>query len=146
MFNHIWSVICQNSSVDERSNTVNLFGCIENIGVDIDKNKNINNKISIPIQFDIVSYWTLDDSAKKNSLILKIEMIKPNGDVSFQKEENIFTEAGWGRIRNIAKFSGLELETTNNGRYIFRISQKEKKNDDFMIVANLPVDIKINIK
>jgi len=146
MFNHIWSVICQNSSVDERSNTVNLFGCIENIGVDIDKNKNTNNKISIPIQFDIVSYWTLDDSTKKNSLILKIEMIKPNGESSFQKEENIFTQAGWGRIRNIAKFSGLELETTNNGRYIFRISQKEKKNDDFMIVANLPVDIKINIK
>lgn len=144
MFNHIWSVICQNSSVDEGSNTVNLFGCIENIGVDI--NKNVNNKISIPIQFDIVSYWTLDDGTKKNSLILKIEMIKPNGELSFQKEENIFTQPGWSRIRNIAKFSGLELGINDSGRYTFRVSQKEKRNGDFVVVANLPVDININIK
>jgi hypothetical protein len=148
MFNHVWSVICQNSSVDEKSNTVSLFGCIENIGVDIvkDKNKNITDKINIPIQFDVVSYWTIEDSTKKNNLFFKVELFKPNGESLFYKEETIFTEIGWSRIRNIAKFSGLELEINDSGRYNFKIFQKENRNDDFVVVAVLPVDININIK
>jgi len=145
MFNHIWSVICQNSSIDSQSNTVSLFNCIENIGIDIEKNKSAD-KINIPIQFDIVSCWTIEDDTKKNDFVVKIEMIKPDGKTAFQKEENIFTEVGWKRVRNIVKLSGLELGINDSGRYMFKISQKEKRGGDFILVASLPIDIKINIK
>lgn len=146
MFNHVWSVICQNSLVDNQNNSISLFGCIENLGVDIIKNKNKGDKIVLPIQFDIVSCWTIDDNTKKNSFILRIEIIKPNGEAAFQKEQNISTEVGWSRVRNITKFSGLKLGINDSGRYIFRISQKEDRKNDFVVIANLPVDIKINLK
>lgn len=146
MFKHVWSVICQSSLVDKQNNSISLLGCIENIEIVVDKSKNVGNKIVFPIQFDIINYWTIDDSTKKNSFTMRIEMIKPNGESAFQKEQNIFTEIGWSRVRNIAKFSGLELGINDNGRYVFKISQKENRKDDFVVIASLPVDIKINLR
>ncbi|MDD5639659.1 MAG: hypothetical protein PHR47_02535 [Candidatus Pacebacteria bacterium] len=145
MFNHIWSIICQNSSVDSQSNTISLFNCLENINVEISKSKDIADKIMLPIQFDVVSYWTIDDNKEEKSFTLKMEVIKPNGEVVIIKENAVFAKAGWDKIRNIVKFSGLELGINDSGRYIIRLSQKEKDSDGFIGIANLPLDIKINL-
>jgi hypothetical protein len=135
MFNHIWSIICQSSSIDKENNSINLFGCIENINV---KRKDTNNNI-LPINFNIVSCWIINNPNKKNDLIFKITIVDPSGQVIFEKDQEIITEVGWQRIRNIAKFSGLKIN--NSGRYLFKISQKE---NDFKVVATLPVDINID--
>jgi len=135
MFNHIWSVICQSSSIDKENNSINLFGCIENINV---KRKDTDNNI-LPINFNIVSCWIINNPNKKNNLIFKITIVDPSGQVIFEKDQEIITEVGWQRIRNIAKFSGLKIN--NSGRYLFKISQKE---NDFKVVATLPVDINID--
>jgi len=146
MFNHIWSVICQNSSVDSQNNTISLFNCLENINIEVSKTKNAVDKIMLPIQFDLVSYWTIDNSKEKKSFVSKVEVIKPNGEIMVTKENVIVAEAGWDKIRNIGKFSGLELGINDSGRYIIRVSQKENNTDNFIAIANLPFDIKINIK
>ena len=135
MFNHIWSVICQSSSIDKQNNSINLFSCIENINV---KRKEINNNI-LPINFNLVSCWIINNPNEKNNLIFKISIVDPDGQVILEKDQEIITEVGWQRIRNIAKFSGLKIN--NSGRYLFKISQKE---NDFKVVATLPVDINID--
>ncbi len=132
MFNHIWSVICQSSSIDRQNNSISLFNCIESINVKGEKTD------ILPINFNIVSCWTIDHPEKKNNLVFRIEIIDPEGKIIFKKDQEINTEIGWQRVRNVAEFSGLKIN--NPGRYLFKISQKET---DFKVVATLPVDVDI---
>ena len=133
MLNHVWSVICQSSSIDKQNNSISLFNCIESINIE-------KNKTSIlPISFNIVNYWIIDNPKKKNNLVFRIEIVDPEEKIIFKKDQEINTEIGWQRVRSVAKFSGLKIN--GPGRYFFRISQKEI---DFKVVATLPVDININ--
>ena len=36
---HIWSILCQNSSIDDKTKLLSIFSCIEELGVTIDKAK-----------------------------------------------------------------------------------------------------------
>lgn len=59
MLNHVWSVICQSSSIDKQNNSISLFNCIESINIE-------KNKTSIlPISFNIVNYWIIDNPKKR---------------------------------------------------------------------------------
>ncbi len=36
---HIWTVLCQNSSVDSSTNLLSIFNCLDELTVEIDRSK-----------------------------------------------------------------------------------------------------------
>jgi hypothetical protein len=139
--NHIWSILCQSSSIDEETKLLSIFNCLEQGEITTQKkNAGSNDKVVIPTPFELISFWAVDEGDKKNSrLEIKIEIIDPNNvllnsiDNSFDIKEKSL------RFRSRIKFQ--ELTLTENGRYYFKVSQKYQS--EFKIVASLPLDIKL---
>ncbi len=140
---HVWSVLCQKSSIDFENNILSIFGCIEEMNVVIDKDKIVENeKIVIPVEFQLVSYWIAEDSSVSNSLEIKGEFIDSSGLVlsSFENSQQI--KPGSARFRHRVNIQGFPV--TKEGRYYLKLWQKKlggKK--EFSLVAELPVDVKI---
>lgn len=139
---HIWTILCQSSSVDIDTNILSLFNCIEELNLTIDKTQLIDKeKLVIPVGFQMVSFWVIKDNSRDNILEIKGEIIDPSGK-SLNKFDNKFNiKKGALRFRNRINIQGLPV--TKEGRYIIRIMQKMEKNKDFEVVAELPLDIKI---
>ena len=63
---HIWSILCQNSTIDGDTNSLSIFNCFEQLNVDIDKSKMPQDKkVVLPIGFDLVSLWIDDNTTKE---------------------------------------------------------------------------------
>jgi len=139
---HIWSVLCQKSSIDFETNLLSLFECLEELSLEIDKNKFSNNgNLVIPIGVQLVSFWSIEDANKDNILEIKIELIDPDKKILNHFENNFFIKKGILRFRNRANIQGIPV--TVSGRYNFNIMQKKEGEKDYKIVSEIPLDIKI---
>lgn len=142
---HIWSVLCQKSSIDFETNLLSLFDCIEELSLKIDKNKAPKgDKLVIPIEFQLVSFWVIEDSSKDNILDIKVELLDPDRKSLNHFESNFSIKKGVSRFRNRANIQGLSV--TKSGRYSFNVMQKKEGEKDYKIVSEIPIDIKITFK
>jgi hypothetical protein len=140
---HIWSILCRTSSIDFESNSLSLFECIEEINLTIDKTKiPLGEKMIIPAEFQLVSFWIIKDNSRDNAIELKGELVDPNGKVlnSFKNSHEI--KKGALRFRSRINIQGLP--TTEEGRYYFKVWQKVNGEKDFELISELPLDIKIS--
>lgn len=142
---HIWSILCQNSSIDNESNLLSLFNCIEEISLEVDAAKAPkDNKIILPAEFQLVSFWIIDNEKEGNLLDLKVELIDPDKTI-LNQFGNIFPlKKGSLRFRNRINIQGLPI--TKAGRYTFKIYKKEQDKKDYEEISELPLDVKINYK
>jgi len=142
---HIWSILCENSSVDAKSNLISLFGCIEQLNLRIDSSKALKeNDMIISFKLQLISFWIVQNISKDNVLETKIELLDPDKKSlkSFKKSFNI--KKGILRFRSRLNIDGLPI--TKEGRYIFRVSGKEADEKKYKLVAELPLDINIAYK
>jgi hypothetical protein len=138
--NHIWSILCQNSSVDEETNLLSIFNCLEQAEITIKKDDIENKgKVIVPISSELISFWTVDEQDGDNKLEVKIELIDPNNNLLNSAESIFDVKKNFPRFRSKIKLQGLPV--TKNGRYIFKVSQKDRVQKKFKIVASLPLDI-----
>jgi hypothetical protein len=141
---HIWTVLCQKSSIDNETNLLSLFNCVEELSLIIDKTKAPRGNLVIPIEFQLVSFWTVENSNKDNTLEMKGELIDSNGKILNKFENKFNIKKGISRFRNRTNFQGLPI--TEAGRYIIKMMQKNEDKKEFEIVTELPLDIKISYK
>lgn len=139
---HIWTVICQKSSIDANSNLLNLFEILEK--VDINLNPAIQSVpegqvLAIPFNFDIVSYWRKGEG-KQSKGEGKMRLISPEGKQLNEFPFEISIPENLTASRVVAKVSGLSFTTT--GEYTIEVLQKVGK--DFKVVAEVPFDIVIH--
>ena len=142
--NHIWTVLCQKSAIDFEANLVSLFNCIEELSVVVDKAKVGSQRLVVPAELQLVSYWTVGDPSRESQLEFRGELVDPQGQV-INSFANTFTVAkDVARFRNRTNIQGLPV--TSSGRYFFRMSQKTETSGGFQVVAEIPLDIKISYK
>jgi hypothetical protein len=142
---HIWSILCQNSSVDDRTKLLSIFNCVEELSLVFKKDKMPkDNNLVIPISFQLINFWIADNKEKRNTLEIKLEILDPLKELlgTFNKAFEIADKAP--RFRSIISINGIKV--TKEGRYTLRVLQKEDSGDKFKTVAELPLDIKINYK
>ncbi len=141
---HVWSILCEKSSIDTDSNLLSLFSCLEEISVVVDKEKMVakGNKFVIPANFQLVSFWTINDSSQENSLTTKVELIAPDGAVLNQFNNSFKVKPGASRFRNRANIQGVPV--VGEGRYYLKLWHQTDK--DYKLVASLPLDVKISYK
>ncbi len=138
---HIWSILCEKSSIDFENNRLSIFDCLETIKFVVDKTKTLENKkIAIPLNFQIISFWTIKNPNKENSLDIKIEIIDPNGKILNVSQNNFKVKKDIKRFRNRNNIQGMPV--TESGRYYFKIWQKT--DSEFELVSELPLDIDIS--
>ncbi|MDP2656350.1 MAG: hypothetical protein Q8P11_02185 [bacterium] len=135
---HIWSVLCQKTIIDGNSNLLSIIDCVEEINFTI-KNAT-GDKIVIPIEFQIINFWTTE---KDDSILnLKIDLIDPDKNIINDLSSTFDINKGAMRYRSITKIQGMPI--TKTGRYTFRISTQSNEKDIYNVISELPLDIKIN--
>ena len=142
--NHIWTVLCQKSSIDIETNLLSLFNCVEELSIVIDDIKAAEKNIIIPVDFQLVSFWIIENPKQDNVLDIRGELLDPNGKVLNQFENRFEIKAGVLRFRNRTNLQGLPV--TEAGRYQFRLRQKKAGKNDFEVMADIPLDVKISYK
>jgi len=139
---HVWSIICQKSSIDFESNLLSLFNCLEEMSLVIDRDKiSEGERIIIPAEFQLVSFWTVEDSSRDNDLEIKGELVDPAGEILNTFTNRFVIKSGTLRFRNRTNIQGLPV--TKEGRYYIKVWQKDSQNN-FELVSELPIDVKIN--
>lgn len=139
---HIWSIICQNYSVDSKTNLLSIFNCVEELKIEIKKDQMPKiDPLVIPISFQMVSFWTIEDTNQKNVLDIKLEIIDPNGKLLNNFNKSFDIANGTLRFRNIINIQNIKI--TKEGRYMIKVFSKENDKKGFRVVAELPLDIKI---
>ena len=152
-YRHIWSVLCQSSSVDKDTNNLFLFNILEEITLkqpsgegNIKEAEMLSSKkiIAIPFNFEIVSMLERLDDKEKGPLIKEAELeftdsygkslLRQNFEMNFPK--------GFRRLRYKINMNGLNIITVGTYHFHFRI--RESKNSPFEEVAKLPLDIKFS--
>lgn len=138
---HIWSVLCQRSSIDFETNLLSMFECIEEVNLVFNGTQAANNeKITIPVNWQLVSYWLIDDSANEESVEIKVDFINSEGIVFNTFNNKMETKKNMKRFRGRMNINGFEV--TKSGRY--HISVSYMKGNEYVEVCKLPVDININ--
>lgn len=142
---HIWSILCQNSSVDSNTNLLSLFNCVEELSLVIEKDKMPkDDNLVIPIGFQLVNFWTTENGNAKSILDIKLEIFDPEEKLLGTFDKDFDVPGGVARFRSILSINGIKV--TKEGRYIIKVQQKESNGKKFKVVAELPLDIKITYK
>ncbi len=137
---NIWSVIFNRAVVDENTNSISLFDCVEEITVNFSKPEDVSApQKNIPINFTIISLWSDNDITKDRKFEYLLEVIDPH-----DKKINEFTnfpviEKGKKRLRTIVQMNGMRI--TSEGEYTLVVKYK-KDSEKFVIASKIPLDIK----
>lgn len=140
---NIWSIICEKSSIDAQTNLLSLFNCVEEVQLMIDKDKMPkSDKLVIPFNLQLISFWAIEDSSKDNLAEIKIDLVDPKGKILNEFSVTLKAKKGEKRLRSITNMQGIQI--TEGGRYCYRILQK--KGIKFEVASETPLDINLSYK
>jgi hypothetical protein len=136
MLDHLWSIVCQSSSIDIETNRLSIFNVIENLSI----NSQEGQRILVPLQFDIVSSWLRKDISEPVYATMRITYSSPEGENILQ-QELVFeiTKAPLHRTR--IHFPNIPV--TTSGCYKFMVDLKMNAENVWCTVATIPLFIKI---
>lgn len=144
---HIWSVLCKESVINQDDNNLSIYGAIEELSVTLtptDGQSKLPEKISIPVNYEIVSLWFKDKKDMAANGEIEYILISPEGKELFKTVQNIEMLANIRRFRSRMKISGMPI--TKEGDYSFKIRIKEAGEKTFHLVSELPLEVKIKLE
>lgn len=141
---HIWSVLCQKSSIDIDTNMMSLFNCLEELNVVIDRTGGAGEHVVIPVELQLVSFFSGENADSDGWLDLRVEIVDPTGRILNAFENRHEVKKGFLRFRNRANIQGLPV--TTQGRYIFRLLRKADESRNFEVISELPLDVKLSYR
>ncbi len=136
MLDHLWSIVCQSSSIDDETNRLSLFNVIENITI----NGEEGQRILAPLQFDIVSSWLRKDISEPVHATMKITYTSPEGE-SILQQEIAFEITKTPLHRTRIHFPNIPVITS--GCYKFIVDLKVGAENVWCTVATIPLFVKI---
>lgn len=143
---HIWSILCKESIINQDDNVISLIGVLEELNstlTPMNPKQPIPEKLTIPFNFEIVSYW-IKDLSEEIKMQIKTTIVDPDGkELSNVVNESIFPD-NIRKLRSRLKVQGLSA--TKSGEYSFRISLKTSTEKEYKLVAELPLSVKIRIE
>lgn len=141
---HIWSVLCKESLINQDDNVISLNGILEELTITLsstDKGLRLPDKFNIPLNFEIVSFWIKNQKSDVIKAEIEYTLINPEGLELLKTVQSMEIPASASRSRSRMKIIGISI--TTEGDYSFRIKIKETKEDNFILVSELPLEVKI---
>ncbi len=140
---NIWTILCSRSLIDQRTNSLSLIDCVDELTVTFSKLEEMStaNK-NIPVMLEVVSLWHDEAKDSERNLTYVIEISDPQGQkVGEFKNEAKFV-VGSTRLRAITGINGLRL--TSEGQYLFKVLLQEA--NELKLISEIPVDVKFLLK
>lgn len=139
--NHLWTILCRESSIDIDNKLLSIFDCIEKINLTINTEKiTENNKLIAPIDFQIVNNWEIINSEEDKNLAIKVELVDPHSKILMSTEKDFEIKKGFSSFRNRMKMQGMPISVS--GKYRFNVYKKEI--GKYNRVASIPLIVQIS--
>ncbi len=147
MVNHIWSILCRKSVIDNETNNLSMFDVLEQISVDVNLNKEKQEKfikINVPIDYEVISFWVKPEGVEVYKGEINIEVVNPDGKVEKAFAQPLDIPEDKKRLRSRMRIKGFVAE--KSGVHIFRVSYKDLEDNKYTTVAEIPFEVILNKK
>lgn len=134
MIEHLWSVLCSKSIVDNDTNNISLFELIEDLTIE-----NFSGARLTQVEYEITSCWFRESLEKEEDNEYRINLITPSGKDKGGPEIKLHFKKGINRIRSRSLFHAFPVEEM--GIHRFKISLKDQKGK-YKEVASIPITLK----
>lgn len=144
---HIWSVLCKESVINKDDNNISIHGVLEQLSVSlspIKKTGKLPEKFGIPMNYEIVSMWQRSKDVESAKADIEYVFMDSDNKELFKSTQMIEIPKTSRRFRSRMKITGMPL--TKEGDYTFKVKIKEEESDTFRLVAELPLEVKINLQ
>lgn len=132
MIDHVWSILCNGSSIDSETNVISLFGVLEQITIPA----NPKGIVKLPINLEIFSLWIRGDEKVPACGKMRVVFCDPNDSCEHHAEMDVdLNNAIIFRTRVRSK--GLKLR--GPGRYKFVIEFQQDQSETWEKVATIPL-------
>lgn len=136
---NIWSILCSRALIDQRSNSLSLIDCIDEMTITFPNPETMANlEKKVPLVFEVVSLWHDDDKENERILAYVIEIYDPKGERIGEFKNQAKFEAGKNRLRTITGVSGMKV--TTEGKYNFKIYQQVV--DELILASEIPINVR----
>jgi hypothetical protein len=141
MINHVWSVLCRKSIIDNETNNISLIDVLEQIQVNTVTQQKTLKPVRVPLEYEIVSLWSKDKSPKKASADIQVSLINSDGQIIKEFSHQLEIPLKTKRMRSRTRIAGIEL--SKSGKYQFAVKVKQQGQKNFKTIALLPIDVTI---
>lgn len=136
---HLWSILCTNSSVDQNTNNVSLFSIIEEVVFATDGP--LKSEAIIPFSCDLVTLWKKSNEGDQVDTEGLVEVMDPKGNATGTFKYLIDIKKEHKRLRSILKIKGFKV--TVPGNYIFRVKYRSDDKSDFILAGEIPLYVQL---
>ena len=146
MINHIWTVLCKNSSIDSETNNFNLFEVLEQVTVNLKPNSSKrvgNEQMPVVLPYHSVTLWERDEIGKEEVFDIRIEVVDPSDKVLAKFNHTVKFDRNARRLR--ARFTNDVLPVTSEGIYHYRVLLKDDLPDMYVVKAEVPIEVGLKI-
>lgn len=140
MVKHIWSVLCQSSTIDQDDSSLSISNVLDTINIRLKDEEQKSVKFAIPLNFEVVSLLSKSDLKNKEKVQIKVAILNTEMDKLGDFSASVVIPADKKRMRSRIKMSGMPIK--GQGDYIFLVSMKTKKDKEFRNIAELPFEVK----
>lgn len=145
---HIWSVLCKESVINQDDNLISIHGALEEFTINIapvdPKTTTVPEKLNIPVNYEIVSFWVKENPKETVKIQIEYSLIDPKGKNLFSRVQDLKIPENIKRHRSRMKIMGLPI--TQSGDYTFAVKKKEEESKKFDLMAELPLEVKLQIE
>jgi len=137
MINHIWSVLCLHSIINESTRNVSLIEAIEQITI-TEPSLPKGEEGRLPISFDLVSLWSRESNSQASRGLIRLSFLSPDNveiksfDYHVDLSKNL-------RMHTTTRIYGLSFR--GPGIYHFRVQLREENETEWRDVASIPLQI-----
>ena len=135
MINHVWTVLCADSSIDSETNNVSLFHILEQLVVFCSEDPSPEEMV-IPVPFEVFSLWVRKDPEKPVHGKGRVFYCFPNDSCSKPAEFDIDLDKTV-LLRTRVRSQGIKVRKP--GMYTFYIELQNEGETEWTRVATLPL-------
>lgn len=137
MIDHVWTVLCSRSVIDQDSNNITLFEVLEQLT--ITGPPLVTGEVGVvPIACELVTLWsrTRDNQASRG--YGRAVLLSPSETVIREQEYDIDLTVH-ARTRHRVRLHGLPIQEA--GRYRFRVDVRDEGEREWRTVASVPLEV-----
>jgi hypothetical protein len=139
MINHIWTVICSKSIIDQESNNISLYNVLEQINITRPAGEGESKTGIIPLSYEVITLWIREKIDQSTRVMARMKLESPSGKVWPANEFEVDLSEHI-RMRTILRSDQLLFDEP--GIYYFQI-EVQTTSEDWENVAKIPLHIVI---
>lgn len=144
---HIWSVLCRESMINQDDNVISIHGVIEQFQIKLvppKPNLKRPEKFALPLNYEVVSYWYKPDTRVGIKGEVEYILQCPKGEELFKTIHPLEIPSNIKRFRSRMKIKGITVK--ESGDYQFLIRFKESGEKEYKVVSTIPLEVNIQIE